>query len=356
MKIEVYMRKLIPVFIILALLLAACAVPGADESTPAAAEETPAATPTPEVMPSPTPEATPTPVPMPPVVMHFPDNLREDIAEYLYPAVPQNYADLTEAEKDTIAELDALFADNRMYEINLEGSGEKEGSVKYDFNGDGLIEILSYSLKVASNIPDDTHFLVVFLGNSSLNCLLGPDPFGQVDSFRALGICDVDKGDGVIDFYVTKVSYNGVFEMTSIYRLNADNEITALAGLDTGIKGVSGDGKVYYWGGNLKEPRTDFNPDYVLTYYDIALREYVETDQIIGKTFTDMGGFLLFAAHADVPTGAPVEMTDDLPGVIRRLEPGEAVTILEVPRDDTAQVRTGDGTEGWVGGFHMVWD
>jgi len=120
---------------------------------------------------------------------------------------------------------------------------------------------------------------------------------------------------------------------------------------------VSGDGRIYFWGGNLKEtPRSHFNPDYVVSYYDTALREYVQTDQIVGKRFADLGGWLLFENKENVPTGAPVEMTEDQPGVIRRLVDGETVTILEMPENDVVKVEAEDGTVGWIGGFHMVWD
>ena len=347
------MRRGMFLFIVLAMVLCGCGKPGAgagpspslDAGETAAADETPAVTPTSEPTPSPTPELT--------VAIEQPEGLTEEIVAEDNPAAPQSADELTDEEKDAIAVVGGRFDANLLYEIDLGGSTDKSGAVKYDFNGDDMIETLSYTLTRG----EDSELLVVSLGNSRIECLLIYEPVGAVNNFRALGICDVDKGDGVIDFFITKVSYNGIFETTSIYRLGVDNDIVALAGLDTGISGVSGDGKVYYWGGNLKETYKDnFNPDYVLTYYDIARREYVDTDQIMGKTFTDMGGFLLFANHEDVPTGGPVEMTDDLPGVIRRLEPGEALTILDVPRDDTAQVRTEGGETGWVGGFHMVWD
>ena len=351
------MRRLIPIIIILAVLLCAC-TQGTDVNSPSAdpGETIPAYTLAPSPAAAPSPEASTIPeATLSPVVIEQPENLSEQIIGNESPAAPLAHEDLTDGEQDTVAELDALFADNGIYEIDLESPGEKAGTVKYDFNGDGMIETLDYELTRG----EDSERLVVSLGNSRIECLLIYEPVGVVNNFRSIGLCDVDRQDGAIDICIIKVSRNGILETTSVYRLNSGNDIIAVAGLDTDLSGVSGDGKIYYWGGNMKETprgRGNFNPDYVISYYDTALREYVQTDQIVGKTFTDLGCQLLFENKEDVPTGAPVEMTEDLPGVIRRLEQGETVTILEMPENDVVKVETGDGTVGWLGGFHMVWD
>lgn len=351
------MRKMIPILIILTVLLCAC-TQGTDLSTdsplPAPSETISADTPAPPAEAAPSPEASPTPeATLPPVLIQQPENLSEEITGNESPAAPLAYEDLTDGEKDAAAELDDRFAENRIYEIDLESPGEQAGTVKYDFNGDGMIDVLDYELTRG----EDSELLVISLGESRIECLLIYDSIGAVSAFKSIGLCDADRRDGAIDICIIKVSRNGIFETTSIYRLDETGQLAPLAGMDTALSGVSGDGKIYYWGGNLKEtPQDYFNADYVVMYYDIALREYVRTDQIVGKTFTDLGGWLLFGNKKDVPTGGPVEMTEDLPGVIRRLEPGEEVTILAMPENDVVNVKTGDGTAGWLGGFHMVWD
>lgn len=122
------------------------------------------------------------------------------------------------------------------------------------------------------------------------------------------------------------------------------------------IMAVSGDGKIYYWGGNLFETyNEDFDPNAVLSYYDIKLGDYAGTDQIIGKVFTNFGYKVIYESKEYAPWGPPVEENLSLPGAIRYVREGEKIKILEVD-GNVAKIEAEDGLIGWLGSFHMVWD
>jgi hypothetical protein len=230
--------------------------------------------------------------------------------------------------------------------------------LKYDFNGNGQTDTLTYRETTHKRsgyalLPFCREFELQ-LGDGYLYYQLFSDPFSEyMSDISIVGICDINKNDSYVEFHVITETNNGVRWNTNIYRLNENNEIVRLAFLDSSILGVSGDGKVYYWGGNLVEERP-FNPDYALSYYDIELGDFVSTSQIIGKTFTDIHA-IIFENSEDVPTGAPAVVTLEFPGAIRYIKENEPVTILEIG-SDKAKIRTEDGLIGWIGGFHMVWD
>lgn len=255
-----------------------------------------------------------------------------------------------DSKSDTIntGNLDAAISMNRLYPV--------ESGLQYDFNGDNQPDALTYRIISHSNTQhiQSCQELELQLGDGYIYYQLFRDPYGEyMSGISATGICDIDKSDNYIEFYITTETNNGVYWNTTIYRLNENNEIVKLAFLGSSILGVSGDGKVYYWGGNLVE-RAPFNPDYVVSYYDINLGDFVSTDQIIGKTFTDIRA-IIYENREDVPTGAPVEASLEFPGAIRFIKENEPVTILEVG-GDTAKIQTEDGLVGWIGGFHMVFD
>jgi|GEM_PF-3820563 len=191
------MRKLFPIVIILAVLLCACAretdmSPNVPSATPG--ETAPGETPAPPAEPSPSPEGSPAPAAtQPPAEIEQPDNLSEVIIGNEAPAAPVAYGDLTDGEKAAAAELDTVFGGNGIYEIDLESPGDKTGEIKYDFNGDGMIETLSYQL------TDEEAFqeLALWLCNSGVICTLTRDEYGQVYQFRSIGLCDVDRQDGL---------------------------------------------------------------------------------------------------------------------------------------------------------------
>lgn len=175
-----------------------------------------------------------------------------------------------------------------------------------------------------------------------------------MSDLKGIGIFDIDQQDQYIEFFVTTESFNGIYWDTTIFRMNNNQDIELKAVIGSLIVGTSGDGKVYYWGGNLDENES-FDPALVLNYYDINLENYVDTDQIIGKTLDNFGGVIIFENENDVPTGAPVQITMEFPGAIRELKNEEKITILQIG-DDTAKIKCEDGLIGWIGGFHMVWD
>ena len=161
------------------------------------------------------------------------------------------------------------------YEIQFSTNESQEEQIKYDFNNDGEIDNLEYSTVVGNG---------GFIEKCKINLNgISLEQNSDGEGISALGIIDVNKKDNYIEIYYSDGYLRGGAAV--IYRLT-DNDIKEIGRLDAGIQATSGDGKIYYWGGNLFEKYNDkkFDTDVVLSYYDVDKKEYIETNQIVGKT------------------------------------------------------------------------
>lgn len=232
------------------------------------------------------------------------------------------------------------------------------GIIKYDVNKDGNIESIEYNYHTNVQVNQSYKEFELRYAENVLYLLLFDNnlyDYENIVCITAIGICDVDKTDEHLDFVVTEAPRGRIYCRSSLYSLK-DDGLKKYVSLKEEILGVSGDGKVYYWGGNLMETHyLYFKPDYVISYFDTKLMEYVSTDQIIGKSLTGFDYNLVFESPDQVPYGSPVEVTMELPGAIRKVKEGEKVTILDYC-GDTVKIQSEDGLIGWIGGFHMVWD
>ena len=269
-----------------------------------------------------------------------------------------SYAELSGMKKNMITEIDAAIENNKLFQIELLDLS-KRGSIYYDFNEDGNLERISFEFiqhKNPEGYPSNQELEICY-GTSALYWLFIDIPLDYDTNMciTNIGVCDVDKSDGHLNLIVTEAPRGRIYGESTLYSLKHGG-IEKLVALNEEILGVSGDGKLYYWGGNLQESYyLYFNPDYVIRYFDTKLMEYVGTDQIIGKTLSGFDHSIIFDTQDRVPTGPPVEVTMDFPGAIRQVKEGEKVTILSFG-GDTAKIQCEDGLVGWIGGFHMVWD
>ena len=253
-----------------------------------------------------------------------------------------DYSDLSEKEKSTIKDIDSLIENNKLYLLELFNFTGTD-SIKYDFDKDGKISELKFSITQHKNARGRYTYreFEMSCGNSTIY-LLG--------YANRIGICDVDKNDQSIELFVADSGSTIIDMRSTIFRINEEGIERFVDRLNL-ILGVSGDGKVYYWGGNLKEtPYDNFNSDYVIRYFDINLMEYVDTDQIIGKSFTDLGNKIVFENEEQAPSAAPIEFSMESPGAIYQTKEGEKVTILDFGWC-RAKIQCEDGLIGWIGGF-----
>lgn len=193
---------------------------------------------------------------------------------------------------------------------------------------------------------------VVEFGNNSLSYEVEKSLYGT--GVTSISIIDLDKND---DKYEIVISEDELADRirNSIYRVSKDGFelVDEFLGL---ILNIPGNNRVHYWGGNIYEPndRINFNEEHVTSYRDVLKKEYVYTDDIIGKVITIDRSMKVFKSKEDVATGAPVEQTDV--GLLIEIPCGDKIKITELVSDDLYQIQLEDGSEGYIGGFHMVWD
>jgi len=122
------------------------------------------------------------------------------------------------------------------------------------------------------------------------------------------------------------------------------------------IINIPGNNRVHYWGGNIYEPNDciNFNNEHITSYRDVLKKEYVFTDDIIGKVITIDRSMRVFKSKDDVATGATVEQTDV--GLLIQIPAETKIKITELVSDDLYQIQLEDGSKGYIGDFHMVWD
>jgi hypothetical protein len=231
---------------------------------------------------------------------------------------------------------------------------------------------MTYSLN--PNTTDDTIVFVLTKGlndsgfSTVISCEITGDESAVTRTYESniesnggiseIGVIDLVSGDGYIELYIKEGDLADRTEYT-FYRLTGDG-LTQYGSMTGDILALSGDGKIYYWGGNIYEPfyNTAFtNFDLVLSYYDVYLKTYVDTNQSVGKTIVADREMIIYASYADVFDGAPIEYADLLSRTeetrIRILQPGESFTVISL--DQGIQIETEFGEIGWIGGFHMVW-
>lgn len=250
----------------------------------------------------------------------------------------------TQAEiiKDTIQA-------KELFEINFEPYKTKpNGTVSFDFNNDGTVDVLKYSFTKASGTVKEKLKLDI---NGKIFEKTSLDDYET--GFITLGVTDLDTSDGLYELYITDGNLPGI---SYIYRFN-NNDFVAFCNLPR-IQAVSGDGKIYYWGGNLYETHgVKFNTDLVLSYYDIKVKDYVKTSQMVGKTLSKNDKVIVFNSKDAVFDGAPMTYDDIIAAstgkIIKIMDANEKFEVLSVA--DGVQVKTSDGKTGWIGGFHMIW-
>lgn len=267
------------------------------------------------------------------------------------------FEDLTQEEKDQYEKIKKSIDNNSPYEFYFSEQQSEIGQIKYDFNNDGKIEILEYATKTGEGpygYKEVQECKITFAGESVEQ---KSDYIDNAEGISCIGIIDTIKNDNCTEVYITDGYLRGGTAV--IYRLT-DKGIENAGEVDGGIEATSGDGKIYYWGGNLYESYNEgkFDTNLVLTYYDINRKEYVNTDQIIGKTITSDREIIVYKTAEDVIDGAPLEEEE----IIRRSK-GKTVTTIKINEkykvislDNGVKIMTEDGKTGWIGGFHMVWD
>ncbi len=229
--------------------------------------------------------------------------------------------------------------------------------VKYDFNMDGEIDTLQVSCSFNQHIENNSTqyydtVVELSIGNSTKTIQLD---YGQYDSFM-VGICDVDLSDDFVEIYTTE--FSDCYGISSLFRMKGDELEKAVDLGYNKIVGVSGDGKVYVWDGCYRYTQVgESYEDLVLWYIDYESGKTISTNQIIGKQYSVSYQDILFHDLEDVPCGPPVEVSMKLEGAFYEPLDGEILTIID--KNDSYQalkVRTKDGKEGWIGGYHMVWN
>lgn len=265
----------------------------------------------------------------------------------------------TEDEKSIYDTIIKYIENNLPYKINFSESNLEKGQIKYDFNNDKKTEILEYSVIKGKNYYKNINTKIIFnIAGSSLE----QNYFDEYEEgIVSIGVVDINKQDNYVEFFTDNGFLRG--GVSVVYRL-IDNDIQEIARVDGGILATSGDGKIYYWGGNLYEEQEistagRFNSDLVLSCYDIDKKEYVNTKQIIGKTIISDREIRVYKRKEDLVTDGP-PMTEE---EINQNAEGKLVKIIEknmnfkvLSIENGIKIRTEDGKVGWIGGFHMVAD
>ena len=231
-----------------------------------------------------------------------------------------------------------------------------------DFDLDGTLDIinLEFLLKDLGEGPKVIGSSIITYKDQTLEFDYidnGEYPWGLTE----IGVMDVDSEDQSLEFYIKEGDLADRVVYV-IYRIDEG----VLSQVDTmwgEILGVYGDGKIYYWGGHLIEPNYNevHNPDMAVAYYDLEQKDYVTTEQIIGKSVELTRTVILYKELEDVIDGAPMEFESMLEMTkesrVALLEAGDKIKVLDIDLVyNRAKVSTASGYTGWIGGFHMVWD
>lgn len=276
-----------------------------------------------------------------------------------------------------ISDINKAISLNKPYEITFNKDYPISGRVKFDFDHDGVNEKLEYETTFDNN-PSKMQKIIsctLLYKGKKLVCKYDANGDTWNIGFVVLGIIDANKSDKTTEIYLKTEGMNGLSNGIGyyLYRLS-DKGIVEAGSMHGKIMGLSGDGKIYYWGGNLLDKGSidKFDTNEVLIYYDIESQKLIKTSQIIGKRFIANYEVIVYKASNDVIRGAPVSVEEKIKGrediIIKRIKPGEGYTVIaledafeehmnKVHLSDTGvKVKTDDGKEGYIGGFHMVWD
>lgn len=253
------------------------------------------------------------------------------------------------------------------------------GFVEYDFNNDGKKEVLEYSTQSGKNTWNFETIMKCNVRIGSFTIEREYTETGEVGGgLSFIAVADVDKKDNYIEFYISDGSL-GDRVTNTFYRLT-ESGIEELCTIVSEVLEYSGEGQIYFWRGCLFNPwkgeKLDLNT--VLVYYDLNKREYIISDQVIGKTFIADNRIFVYKTNDDVQWGAPINDDEILQNengkILKIIDPGEKFIVTQIDEksafrtsetngtkviyynDNGIKIKTEDGIEGWIGGFHMVWD
>lgn len=282
-------------------------------------------------------------------------------------------------EKEQYEQIKKAIDNNFEYVIEFSQDNSGNGYVKYDFNSDGKNELLEYSIQTGENKWGCTTVMKCTISIGSFSIVKEYSSDGEINGgLTYLGIVDVNKSDCFVEFYLSDGElYDRV--TNTFYRVSEDG-IEEVCVIDSQILGYSGEGYIYYWAGCLfnEQPGKDLDLNSVLLFYDINKREYAKSDKVIGRTFSAKGQFFVYKTNDDVECGAPINENEILENkkdrIFKKVNSDEKFSIIEIDdksafhnierdgvnviyyNDNGIKIRTEDGIEGWIGGFHMVWD
>lgn len=261
----------------------------------------------------------------------------------------------------------------------IDFSEDNSGSVEYDLNNDGKNEVLEYSTQTGKNKWDFETIMKCNISIGDFSIEREYSETGEVGGgLSYIAVADVDKRDNFVEFYISDGSL-GDRVTNTFYRLTKDG-IEELCTIVSEVLAYSGEGQIYFWRGCLFNPskgeKLDLNS--VLVYYDLNKREYTRSDQVIGKIFIAGNRIFVYKTNDDVQWGAPItddEILQNANGkILKIIDPGEKLTVTQIDEksafrisetngtrviyynDNGIKIKTEDGAEGWIGGFHMVWD
>jgi TusA-related sulfurtransferase len=279
---------------------------------------------------------------------------------------------LSEEERRLYNEIDEAIQNNKLYEIiNFEDENNLKnsvGQIKYDFNRDGKIETLVYRIEVEINEYGFNSVNKCELSIHNNNIIYNSLEYSA--GIKAINIGDVNKSDNLIDIYISD-GYLADRVVNTFYCY--DGKIVETCKIDSMLLNHFGDGKIYYWEGCVdSHSDVGLNKDLVLVYFDYINRKFSNTDQIIGKVISFEHEVFLYKTKDDVVYGAPITPEDireqHSNSILQTLKEGEKLKVLSIDgvikkdgnkyinQDNGIKVQTVEGTIGWVGGFHMVWD
>lgn len=235
-------------------------------------------------------------------------------------------------------------------------------SLVYDFDKDGEMDSVYFDLKLGEIEPGDKAVIkseIIYKDQTLVFEYVDNGEYGW--GLTELGVMDVNQADDTVEFYIKEGDLSDRV-LYSIYRIE-NGILTQVTTMYGEILAINGDGRIYYWGGQLIEPNdaSEHDPALATSYYDIEQRTYMTTDDIIGAKVPVTWKVILYKTKNDVLDGAPLEfdqMVEMSEGKrVTILEAGLTMTVLEHDHmTSRTKVSTDNGYEGWIGGFHMVWD